>query len=155
MTVKATTRIRLARRIGGTRQRPSSRVAAFKPQAAEDGKDHGAQVAQPEVALPTSERTLRRWTVGRVARWIFGATALLMLALVSWFAFLIIRLQTTIYKPLPPTPTALAAIATTTPVIVALGTADPESVVLEPTPDPLRVLPPGRFNILVLGTDKR
>jgi polyisoprenyl-teichoic acid--peptidoglycan teichoic acid transferase len=155
MTVRATTRVRHTRRAVGTRQRPSARLAVFQPPAAGNAVDHAAQGARAEVGSATSTRSQRRWTVGRVARWVFGATALLLLALVGWFAFLIIRLQTTIYKPLPPTPTALAAIATTTPVIAALGTAAPQQAVMPPTPDPLRLLPPGRFNILVLGTDKR
>ena len=98
----------------------------------------------------------KSWTVGRVLKWGAGVAALLVVALVGYGAFIIIRFQNRIYVPLPPTATTRVAIATPTVAVAALVTAiaSPENTV-EPTPDRIKDLPKGRFNILVLGTDKR
>jgi len=82
---------------------------------------------------------------------------LLVLALAAWGAFLIFRLENAIYVPLPPTATPRVAAATPTVQIAAALTERPT---VQPTqaaqvPDLTGNLPPGRINILVLGTDKR
>jgi len=80
----------------------------------------------------------------------------MLVALVGYGAFLVIRFQNRIYVPLPPTATARVAVASPTAQSVAIATdaARPENTI-EPTPDVMKSLPNGRFNILVLGTDKR
>jgi LCP family protein required for cell wall assembly len=96
------------------------------------------------------------WTAGRVVRWTAGITGLLTLAVVVWVVVLFVQLQGRIYVPLPPTPTAPVALATSTPGMAGGGSGEATVVAAaSPTRDMIKALPAGRFNILVLGTDKR
>jgi LCP family protein required for cell wall assembly len=87
--------------------------------------------------------------VGRVVRWTFGVAGVLLLVGAAWGVVTLAQFQDRIYKPLPPTPTV--AVAQDTPRPLAAGV----TAVPSPTVDRLRDLPAGRFNVLVLGTDKR
>lgn len=77
---------------------------------------------------------------------------LLVVGYVAWVAVSFLNFQSRIYVPLPATPTVPA-------VVVAEPTRTPGGSIAyvppTPTPDPLRTLPKGRFNVLVMGTDKR
>jgi len=118
----------------------------------------------PTAMLPgqqkgTGEPPLRErkpWTVARVVRWSAAITGLLLLAVVVWVVVLFVQLQGHIYVPLPPTPTAPVALATSTPGIAEGGRGEATVVAAaSPTQDLIKALPAGHFNILVLGTDKR
>src|SRR5205085_11871373 len=98
-------------------------------------------------------RSRKPWTVWRAVRWASAVFGLLLLALIGFAAYLLVRLQGQIYHPLPPTPTAMAAIVAPQPT-ARPGQPSPTALP-SPIPDHLNTLPPGRFNILVLGTDKR
>jgi LCP family protein required for cell wall assembly len=75
---------------------------------------------------------------------------------IGWGTFLIVRLQNRIYVPLPPTSTVQAIVATPTVNPASASTHEAvASVVAAPTEDLRKSLPTGRFNILVMGTDKR
>ena len=157
MTANRTTRVRVAGQADHSRpRRPLNSVAIAKAGAAKTGY-LAASLAEEPTAIQSTPEVPRSWTMRRTLRWVFGITGLLILAVVGWGAFLLLRFQTAIYKPLPPTPTARIAIGSVTPAAagIAATTADPPSLAQQPTPDLLRLLPPGRFNILVLGTDKR
>lgn len=91
----------------------------------------------------------RRWSAGRIARWMLGAAGVALLVGAAWAVVTITRFQDRIFQPLPPTPTVVAVEGT--PAVIVAGTTPVPS----PTADRLRDLPPGRFNVLVLGTDKR
>jgi LCP family protein required for cell wall assembly len=80
-----------------------------------------------------------------------------VLALGGWAIYLIVRLEHTIYVPLPPTPTARAAAVSPTAILAVAATEQPTEGPTQTVgpPDLTRDLPAGRINILVLGTDKR
>ncbi|MEO5952207.1 MAG: LCP family protein [Chloroflexia bacterium] len=109
-------------------------------------------------ATPANEaaRTGRRsksWTVGRVLRWVFGLTGFAVLAVGAYVVYLFIDFQNGVYTPVPATPTAVVAVLPTQPTVAP---GKPTSTMLPtPTPDFVRQLPAGRFNILVMGTDVR
>jgi polyisoprenyl-teichoic acid--peptidoglycan teichoic acid transferase len=93
------------------------------------------------------------WTAGRVLRWSLGLVGLVVLGLGGYGIFLLIKLQNAIYVPLPSTPTAMAVVLPTQ--ATALPGQPTPTLIPSPTTDHVRDLPAGRFNILVLGTDKR
>jgi LCP family protein required for cell wall assembly len=86
-------------------------------------------------------------------RWALGALGIVMLAVGVYGVYLFIRFQGRIFHDLPPTPTALVEVLPPQPT--ALPGQPTPTVRPSPTPDHVRNLPAGRFNILVLGTDKR
>jgi LCP family protein required for cell wall assembly len=97
--------------------------------------------------------TGRPWTAGRVFRWSLVAVGLLVLGLGGYGIFLVAKLQGAIYAPLPSTPTAVAEVMPAQPT--ALPGQPTPTLLPSPTVNHVRDLPAGRFNILVLGTDKR
>ncbi|MGA7729891.1 MAG: LCP family protein [Chloroflexia bacterium] len=117
-----------------------------------------AQGGLTGVATPINEarprwRQSKPWTVGRIVRWALGALGIVLLALGGYGVYLFIRFQGSIFHELPPTPTALIEVLPPQPT--ALPGQPTPTVRALPTPDHVRSLPAGRFNILVLGTDKR
>jgi LCP family protein required for cell wall assembly len=86
-----------------------------------------------------------------------GAGAALVLLVAGWIVFLIVRLEGTIYVPLPPTPTPRSAAATATLAVAAAASAQPTTPPTQKvqSQDLTESLPAGRINVLVLGTDKR
>jgi LCP family protein required for cell wall assembly len=103
--------------------------------------------------ITSVSRTRRPWTLGRVLRWSMLGVGLLVLGAGGYGVYLLVRLQGAIYAPLPATPTALAAVIPTQPT--ALPGQPTPTLLPSPTVNHVRDLPVGRFNILVLGTDKR
>lgn len=98
-------------------------------------------------------RAGKAWTVGRLFRWSILVVGLLLLGLGGYGIFLFVKLQGAIYAPLPATPTAMAAVMPTQPT--ALPGQPTPTLLPSPTVNHVRDLPAGRFNILVMGTDKR
>jgi LCP family protein required for cell wall assembly len=88
-----------------------------------------------------------------VLKWALGLVGVAALAAGGYGVFLLAKLQGVIYVALPPTPTAMAAVIPTQPT--ALPGQPTPTLLPSPTVDYLRDLPAGRFNILLLGTDKR
>ncbi len=108
--------------------------------------------------LPASENLhppakRKAWTVGRVLRWVFGVLGLAIAALVVYGLYVFIDFQRGIYVDVPPTPTAVVAVLP--PQETALPGKPTPTMRPSPTPDFVRQLPAGRFNILVMGTDIR
>lgn len=119
-----------------------------------------AIAGMPLVAVGATGGTLaavgqrgRAWTAGRVFRWSLVAVGLLALGLGGYGAFLVVKLQGAIYAPLPATPTVVAEVMPAQPT--ALPGQPTPTLLPSPTVNHVRDLPAGRFNILVLGTDKR
>lgn len=114
----------------------------------------GAGVRTDLAALPVAQATPRKplnpWRVARVA---LGLLGIIMLGAVGYSLFKVWEFQERIYNELPATPTAMAAAMPTQPTAIP-GEATP-TLIPTSTPDLVRELPVGRFNILVLGTDKR
>ncbi|HET9495718.1 MAG TPA: LCP family protein [Chloroflexia bacterium] len=104
----------------------------------------------PDKPITLLEPEPQRRTGRKFLRWSLGAAGLIVVVGLAWGAVTLARFQDRIYKPLPPTPT-VAAIQPTPRAAAAAGT----TALPTPTVDRLRDLPPGRFNVLVLGTDKR
>jgi polyisoprenyl-teichoic acid--peptidoglycan teichoic acid transferase len=88
-----------------------------------------------------------------VFRWSLLVLGLLVLGLGGYGTFLVVKLQGVIYAPLPATPTVVAETLPTQPT--ALPGQPTPTLLPSPTVNHVRDLPAGRFNILVLGTDKR
>jgi LCP family protein required for cell wall assembly len=112
----------------------------------------------PSTALPAGEATRQSskrkpWTVGRVLRWVFGVLGLAVLSAGSYVLYLFIDFQNTIHVEVPPTPTAVAVVLP--PQDTAVPGKPTPTMRPSPTPDLIRQLPAGRFNILVMGTDVR
>jgi len=110
----------------------------------------------PETVSQTDPTTSKPWSLRRGVKWAAGVVAVMLIAIVGYGVFLIIRFQNRIYVPLPPTATVRLAIASPTVQSIAMATdaARPENTI-EPIPDAMKNLRKGRFIILVLGTDKR
>ncbi len=80
-------------------------------------------------------------------------SGVLVVAYAGWLGYSFAKFQHDIYRPLPPTPTAtVVPVSVQASPGVQAGGGLPAPT---PTPDLIRALPAGRFNILVLGTDKR
>ncbi len=110
-----------------------------------------AEAGRP--ANDASTRVRKPWTAGRVARWTLGLLTLIALVVGAYAVFLVVKLQNQIFVPLPPTPTAVVEVLPPPPT--ALPGQPTPTTRPSPTPDHVRELPAGRFNILVMGTDKR
>lgn len=109
----------------------------------------GSAIAEPA----PSKRTRKPWTFWRVVRWVFGVIGFVALAAGAYATYLVVNLQTKIYRDVPPTPTAVVAVLPPQPT--ALPGKPSPTPRPSPTPDYVRRLPEGRFNILVMGTDIR
>ena len=108
------------------------------------------EVEAPQVAGAPTKRPLRLW------KWLLGAAAVVVLLYGARVAYSFWRFETQIYKPLPaPASNAVAAKPQATPA--ALAEPGPATSVAQvtSTPDAFSQLPPGRTNILIMGTDKR
>lgn len=107
----------------------------------------------PAAETVRAARKGKAWTVGRVLRWVFGVLGIAVLAIGAYVVYLFFDFQHGIYAPVPATPTAVVAVIPTQPTVAP---GKPTSTMLPtPTPDFVRQLPAGRFNILVMGTDVR
>lgn|GEM_PF-5700701 len=87
-----------------------------------------------------------------VVKWPLMVAGLLVFGYIGWVAYSFAALQGEIYEPLPPTPTKDVASERATSTAIAAQGIEEEP---EPTPDLTLILPQGRINILVMGTDKR
>lgn len=140
------------------RRRPSHSTFTGRPTAAVTASTPIPDLPAGPIALTTVVATpgttapeKRRWSAGRLVRWTLGVTGVVLAVGATWAVITLVRFQDRIYKALPPTATVAAV--TSAPTVVA---ANPfKTPVPTPTVDRLRDLPPGRFNVLVLGTDKR
>lgn len=133
------------------RRRPAARLSPT-PAAPQNGDLPVTGYANTTRSSPSAARPFaKRWGVGRIVRWALGVALLLVLGYAGWVGYSFAQMQSRIFVALPPTPIPRA-------VQVATAGANGTSVagaVPSPTTNPLRYLPKGRTNILVMGTDKR
>lgn len=104
-----------------------------------------------EYLVPT--RKGKPWTAWRVLRWVLGILGIALLSVVLYLVVKFVDLQGKIVVDVPATPTVAAVVLPPQPT--ALPGQPTSTVRPSPTPDYVRELPAGKFNILVLGTDKR
>lgn len=139
---------------GETRRRPTARLAQppTKAKVPAAFARLSLQTATPRSELKATlpAKRSRRGTARRIVRWSLAVAMLLVIGYAGWVGVSFYALQQRIYRPLPPTPTAVVSQKPTALAGQAGSAGLPTS-----TPDLTSALPKGRVNILVLGTDKR
>src|SRR5438270_672792 len=135
--------------------RPQLKVPAAHPARPLSVLTLDTRVPQPSDLSARYAAPQARRRVVRILRWAALSALILVLAYGAWLGSALLHMQSNIYVPLPPTPTAQTAIKGLEGGGPVYAPDDAVQPGVSATPAPTYPLPPGRVNILVLGSDKR